>query len=516
MILRILILPVLSALLYWLSSQAFSYPLAVWVCLVPFGLALYRSTPRQGLASGFVCGFGFWILAVWWIKNNLVGLVGLPPWQAWGWTFLFCAWHAVPYALFGYCAARLRWLERPLGPLSGAAAFVLFRTWFPQVFPGNEAHNLYEWPLLIQVLDLGGVPLLLFGVYLVNFLIVRALLCRREKASPAPAIAATAVVLALLTGYGGYRLQGLRRDIAAASSGQIIRVVSVQPDVPVSGGLLLVPPEDRHNDSSTALAFSRTASLRYPGTELLALPELPTGYTCTPEAAADLPRLSKETGMAVMAPCAAVADSQGNYYNSVAFADKSGRMGAEYRKNILVPFGEYIPLERHLPLLRRFFPGGMPFKPGEQTVLYDLGKGRRVMPALCYEAVFSGHIRRFVERGGNVLVNMVDDAWFGNSPASLTHLSLALYRAVEYRIPMVRVTNSGAGAFIQPTGEIVTGTLTPQFRRAITSAPLFVPQHRSPYLRFGDSWLYGLGLLLVINEVRQRRRMAASDATRER
>jgi len=105
---------------------------------VPFGLSLYRSTPRNGLASGLVCGLCFWLSAVWWLKINLMGLVGLPHWQAWGWTVLFCAWHAVPYALFGYAAVRCRWMERPLGALFAAAAFVVIRTWFPQIFRGTR------------------------------------------------------------------------------------------------------------------------------------------------------------------------------------------------------------------------------------------------------------------------------------------------------------------------------------------------------------------------------------------
>lgn len=506
MILRIFILPMLSGLLYWLSSPACSFPLVVWLCLVPFGLSLYRSTPRNGLASGFVYGLCLWFSAVWWLKINLVGLVGLPPWQAWGWTFVFCAWHAIPYALFGYVAVRCRWLERPLGSFFAAAALVLIRIWYPAIFPGNEAHNLYEWPLLIQVLDLGGVPLLLFCVYLVNFLFVRALLCWREKISPLPAIICVAVIAALLTGYGGYRLNQVHGEMAAASDKQRITIVSVQPNMPVNPNARDIPPGMGLYDMNAVLAFTRQAALSHPKRELVVLPELPCGYTCSPEEAGrDMPRLVADTGIAVMIPCAAVAaPAVSLYYNSVAYADKHGTMGEQYRKNILVPFGEYIPLERRFPFLRRLFPGVMPFVPGDKVVLYDLGKGRQGIPALCYEAVFTGHIRRFVERGGNVLINMVDDAWFGNSPASLTHFSLAVYRAVEYRVPMVRVTNSGVGAFVQPTGEIVAGTKTGLFERVVTGTELFIPLHRSLYFRIGDVFLYSLLLALAVDALPRR------------
>ncbi len=427
MIARIVILPLLSGLLYWLSSPASSFPLA----------------------------------------------------------------------------ARCRWLERPWGALPAAAAFVLLRTWFPQVFPGNEAHNLYEWPLLIQVQDLGGVPLLLFCVGLVNFLVVRALLCWRERVSPLPPLAAAVILLVVLTAYGGWRLNDLHRQMAAATGRQTVRVVSVQPDVPARGGTAQLPLEDRNNDIATALSLGRTAAFQHPGAGLAVLPELPSGYDCR-DAALDLPRLARETGMAFMVPCAAMADSGSRfYYNSVGFADKRVVMGELFRKNILVPFGEYIPLEHRFPALRRLFPGVMPFLPGTATLLYDLGNGQRAMPSLCYEVVFSGHVRRFVEQGGNLLINMVDDAWFGNSSASLVHLSLAVYRSVEYRLPLVRVTNSGVGAFVQPTGEIVAGTKTGLFQRVVTGTELFIPHVRSLYFRIGDALLYVM-LLVFGSDVARR------------
>jgi apolipoprotein N-acyltransferase len=266
-------------------------------------------------------------------------------------------------------------------------------------------------------------------------------------------------------------------------------------------------PGEGLSDMSALLEFSRKGALSHPKGELVVLPELPCGYSCTPEADRDMPRLVANTGMAVMIPCAAVADpAKPLYYNSVAYTDKSGVMGEQYCKNILVPFGEYIPLERRFPLLRRLFPGVMPFVPGEKVVLYGLGKGRQGIPALCFEAVFSGHVRRFVEQGGNVLINMVDDAWFGTRPASLTHLSLAMYRSVEYRIPMVRITNSGVGAFVQPTGEIAAGTKTGMFQCAVTGTELFIPLHRSLYFRIGDAFLYVLLLVLGVDVVLRWRR----------
>jgi len=498
---RVFILPVFSGILYWLSSQAFSFPLATWVSLVPLGFSFYRTSPGKGFAGGFVYGFCFWLFAVWWIKIQLINMVGLPPWQAWTWTLVFCAIHALPYALFGFLATKFRLMESYPGTVFAAVSLVVIRTWYPHVFPGSEAHSLYAWPLFLQVLDLGGAPLLLFFIYLVNFQIVRALTARGSQRSPVPALISIAIAFVFLAGYGGYRLQTLHQPMKTVNQKQQITVLSIQPNVPI-GSLIVpdVPANERDNDEKTALRISREAARLHPEADLVVWPELPLAYHCRTEAGRDIPPLAKVTGKAFMLPCTSMIGDQGEaYYNSVTFIHNDGVIGEEYRKLILVPFGEYLPLERQLPFLRKIFPGVMPFVAGNRgEVVYDLDKGRKLIPSLCYEAIFTEHTRRFVERGGNVLINMVDDAWFGKSPASVIHMSLALFRTVEYRIPLIRVTNSGVGIFVEPTGEIVPGSQTPLFQKAATAHTLYIPPERSPYQRWGDAFLYGLTALFII------------------
>jgi len=122
----------------------------------------------------------------------------LPPWQAWSWTLVFCALHGLPYALFEYLSARLRLLESQLGAVLAAAALTVIRLWYPHMFPGSEANSLSPWPVFIQVLDLGGVPLLLFCIYLVNFQLVRTIIGWRSQKFWGPALACAAAVLLVL------------------------------------------------------------------------------------------------------------------------------------------------------------------------------------------------------------------------------------------------------------------------------------------------------------------------------
>ena len=126
-----------------------------------------------------------------------------------------------------------------------------------------------------------------------------------------------------------------------------------------------------------------------------------------------------------------------------------------FGKQRLVPFGEYLPLEDYFLVLRALFPGTLKYLPGHEDILFKVAPGILAVPSICYEAMFQDHIRKFIPKGGNVIFNMTDDAWFGKSPASAVLLAAGLYRAVEFRVPMVRTTNSGNGCFIRATGEIV-------------------------------------------------------------
>jgi apolipoprotein N-acyltransferase len=209
--------------------------------------------------------------------------------------------------------------------------------------------------------------------------------------------------------------------------------------------------------------------------------------------------------MPVMTPCIQrVEDGDGvaRYANSAVLIRPDGAHSPPYVKRILVPFSEYLPLEEALPFLRRLFPGAARYEAGKEMVLMDLpGKDVRVIPTICYESVFTRHIRKGVEAGGNLVVNMVDDAWFGPTAASAVHLALGVLRAVEYRVPLVRVTNSGDGVFVGASGRIVPGTRTPSFQTAITVRTLFTPDSRSPYARWGDAVLWGLTVLSGIGWV---------------
>jgi apolipoprotein N-acyltransferase len=141
------------------------------------------------------------------------------------------------------------------------------------------------------------------------------------------------------------------------------------------------------------------------------------------------------------------------YYNRAYLVGPDGATGS-YDKEHLVPFGEYVPLGDYLTFIHKLVAGVGDFRPGrDQAPLRD---GRLALGVLiCYEAIFPELAQQRVEAGANLLVNISNDAWFGDSPAPRQHLDLALLRAVEQGRAIIRGTNTGISAAIDPRGRIL-------------------------------------------------------------
>jgi len=181
------------------------------------------------------------------------------------------------------------------------------------------------------------------------------------------------------------------------------------------------------------------------------------------------------------------------------------RYGPEYAKKILFPFGDYLPFDKQLPFLRKWLPGVLHYKPGNEDRLFHIAR-KNIIPSLCYEMIFLDFIRGMIKAGGNIIVNMSDDTWFGQSTAANIHLALALFRSVEYRDPLILVTKSGSGGFVRATGEIEPSSVTPLFRTSVQAYALHVPQRKTIYFYIGDSLLFLFAVLILFDIIVCKRR----------
>jgi len=145
-------------------------------------------------------------------------------------------------------------------------------------------------------------------------------------------------------------------------------------------------------------------------------------------------------------------------YNSSFLYGGDGALLACYRKQHLVPFGEYLPLDKHWAWVRRLEPLGFSCSAGTTATVFRVSnaQGQRVSfsSLICFEDAFAGVARKAVRNGARLLINQTNDAWFDGSSAAVQHMSHCVFRCVENRVPAVRATNTGMTCFIDSTGQI--------------------------------------------------------------
>lgn len=193
-------------------------------------------------------------------------------------------------------------------------------------------------------------------------------------------------------------------------------------------------------------------------------------------------------------------------YNSLAHLDGNGEVAAVYDKHHLVPFGEYFPggdFAARLGLRGFAAQEGDGYSAGPGPVLLDFGELGKALPLICYEAVFPDDVSEAAGRAA-FLLQVTNDAWFGQYVGPYQHLAQAQMRAVEQGLPMVRAANTGVSAMIDPWGRI-TDSL-PLGEAGYVDAPLPAPLPSTLYARSGD-WpvlcLLLFGLILPLRPQRK-------------
>ena len=181
--------------------------------------------------------------------------------------------------------------------------------------------------------------------------------------------------------------------------------------------------------------------------------------------------------------------------NRVLLVDEHGEVTGTYDKVNLLAFGEYLPLSEWLPWLRSLAPNSGRVHRGRRVDPLPL-RGWRISALVCYEDILPGFVRRVVREGSpHLLVNLTNDAWFGDTQEPWIHLALSKLRAVEQRRYLVRATNTGVSAVIDPLGRVVAQS--DAFTQQSLDAEVAMLEGRTLYQALGDwpGWLAALAIL---------------------
>jgi apolipoprotein N-acyltransferase len=449
-----------------------SWTIVAWISLVPLLLACASLSPVRAAMAG-VCwtviaaaGVASFLPAM---LSRYFGLAVVPGWLA------ALAVAAGLHGLFvsGY-AAWVAWLvqRRAANPVLLAGGWLVCE--FARDRLGSPwaltAYSQLPWTPLIQSADLAGP-------YALGMLVAAVNACAAACLVPAlrggrPWLSATTTVAAL----AGAFLYGQWRVGQTFDDGPAVRVAVVQGGAP--------PAEQTERPASLARYVALTRSGAAAETSLIVWPEFAIeAYLEEASSTRDtVLRVSDEARADVILGGPHYESSAGStrYHNS-AYLVRNGRLAARYDKHRLVPFAE---------------DGRIARAAGAAPTGYTPGRGGFVLPAtalrigavVCVEAMSPDLVRRAVRQGAELLVNLSNDAWFGQPAAARHQLQIATLRAVETRRYLVRAATTGFSAVIDPHGRTLAQSEFNAFQ--VLNATVHASHARTPYERWGDAFAW--------------------------
>ncbi|GIX48803.1 MAG: apolipoprotein N-acyltransferase [Candidatus Tectimicrobiota bacterium] len=453
-----------------------------WLAFVPLLVALPHGSPWRAFFLGWWTEAVIIWLGFYWLVGTMVryGFISLPL------SLLFFAVIGIGNGVrLGLFAGWLRlagafsapWWYRLLLP---ACTYVALDYLFPRVFPWYLGVTQFRALPLIQSADLVGVHgitfLLLAGSSFGTALLSRAVVPAAARRRMGLAFAG---LFLLNLGYGLWQLARLPERLARAPS---LRLAVIQPNIGIG-------EKGRHDLRAQHLArqvaMSLDALAQHPA--LIVWPETMYPFSVSAQAQRlalpPLPEEHRTTHWLVGALTYAQRADQRQVFNSALLVGPDSRIVGRYDKQRLLAFGEYIPLQRYLPFLRGISPTIGNLTPGAGG-LVTLPQGITLGPLICYEDILPALSRQAVRSGAQLLVNLTNDAWFGDTRAPYLHRMLAAFRAIEHRVYLVRATNTGLTSIIDPLGR--EGAALPLFERGTLIASVQPLRLSTVYTRLGD------------------------------
>ncbi len=471
-----------SGILLVLLFPPFGFAWLAPLALTPILVACARETRwKRRALFGWAAGFLFWAGMCPWIQFVLEVHGGMGRWGGWGSFLLFGLYKGLPMAVF---AVLCGWLTSRWWSIPACAA----------LWTGIErlhAYTGFAW------LDLGnsgiGMPYPM-------------------RLAPITGVYGLTFVFALISGaVASIVLRRPRREIAWL--GPVLLLLALprlpRPNEPREQALVVQPNFDTEaewTDAVTTLAEQKLALLSKidparidsagPGhASLLIWPEAPAPFYPNEPLFRRYVGHVAQDAQAHFLFGAVSFNRQHQPMNAAFMLDPTGALQGEYDKVNLVPFGEFIP-----PLFEwvgKITHEVGDFVPGERVRDFQVD-GHSVGAFICYEAVFPDFVRQFVHQGAQVLVNISNDGYFGHSAAHEQHLLIARMRAAENRRWLIRATNDGITAVIDPRGRVVD-RMAP-FVQTSKQMAFDYTTEETPYTRYGDWFAWGClaaGVLLA-------------------
>jgi apolipoprotein N-acyltransferase len=484
------ILCLFSGLLVSLSYPDTNLILFSFIGYIPFLFALERSKKYlHSLFYGVILGATQVLLAMSWgrmaISNisftgKAMGFIYFLPF-----TIILNIKTAVFALVYHWNKERLHIRQLFFLP----AAMGILEIFKLELYPWYLGLSLVSFPSFIQAIDLIGLPGIAFLIILVNvtfFRIISWRFSKEKKAFPSKDLAIAGFLILAAIVYGQIRISQIRSGERNAD--RFLAVALIQPDSPLT--ISKNQTELREQISRTIFSLAeRAAEKEKP--DLIAISEGAVNVCyqtkVNPDFIAALEKIPRELGVPIIFDNDYYL-SESFYYRQALLLSPEMKITGEYYKRKLAPFGEYIPLVSYFPFLRKIFIHTRNYKKGRDLPIIRV-KGVQIIPQICYESIYPGLTRQYVRKGGELIVNLTNDKWYGSEKQARQHLALSRFRCIENRIPMVRATNNGISAYISSTGTIM-GKASPYGKAWSDSRKVPLTRSFSFYREFGDVFGY--------------------------
>lgn len=492
------LLAFLSGVVGFLGYVGFDQFYLEWVFMVPLLWAIRDKTPGRVFLLGWLTGTVGHAGGGYWFSHMLTEFVGLNIIFACIGLIFYAAYNGLTYAIFAWVINRLQvkkgwsvWWTAPV-------VWTAIENIYPFIFPNFLGASQYMLLPLIQIADVTGILGLSFLVVWCNamvFILLENHMMKRKL--PILKLTVFASVAGMILVYGTIRIRQMDAAVAAAPE---IKVVMIQAG---EGGVGKHKDPRQFVQLHQDLTRQAASGASSQDADLVIWPEsvLPQPISREME---QLPEtLFDKMPKPVLFGAYTAERTEGKIKNyvSAVLVDEESRIQGLYDKHMMVPFGEYIPFGETIPALYNLLPYTTRFWPGENIDFLNF-KDYIFQVNICYEDLFPSLIWQnmvggiFLGKGlPHAIINLTNDSWYGDTFEPIQHLANAAFRSIEHRRALVRSTNTGISAIVDPVGRL--DKRTGQWTQEIFSGDVPMMTGRTFY-SYGGNWLGVITMLISI------------------
>lgn len=513
---------------FWILISAmlaiFSHPIVImgwdvpdlgylgFIAYVPLFYVLFHSSKRQSFKLSFFFGCLFYLGTLHWLYKALNGFGHLPP----ALSVLLLLVLVALLALYLSCIILFsRWIESRLGlshlltlPVLWVAVEWCRTHWplggFPWAQAGYSQWKFLEFIQSADVLGVYGATALLIGI---NLAFTQLILNFQNSTFTFRKFFMPGIIFLLFALNLTYGFQRKSEISQVSAQAEHFNLALLQGNIPQDEKWLIEKADEilASYQAMTLEAFAHED----PKVELVIWPEAAVPYEIARDLQTHIDRIGNFPGDVLLG--AVTYENKGllpedslysplgyPIYNSALLLRKGPQLGGAYFKHHLVPYGEYIPLKDVIPFVGKLTEQMGEFQEGKEYNLLQSGAAK-IGVLICYEDIFPQIAAQLTQNGANLLVNLTNDAWYGDSSALPQHLSFSAFRAIENRRSVVRATNTGMTASFDAVGKIWASAES--FERKIVYDKVPLLTQSAFYSQHGDIFAYAClaisGLLML-------------------